>query len=434
MCVSRYRQSEAADHRALCERAQGAITTKAHLQQPPPTPARRDCPAHVVQAREVNRGGEAKPAGAASRAPEDEGRQVEPQDQSEKGSGDRSLVNVMAVAVTLQQLAAAVASDGSHTLQRALAQRGTMAEVLRAAVMYHEHDAVQASTAACLATLADAAGEAGAMSGVAQAIQDAAADAQTMVVIVQLLATAIATDDSHALRDALAAAEGKPAKEQAVSSRYVVGQKVERRDKGKEWSTGLVTSVDPLKVTVYGEEKPDAKGYRWDEVRPIQSRDALAVPESRGAPAKDASARRLTANPFEVLACDKELAAAGVGATVFAAMQRHAGEPRVQRHALRLLVGLATAGKPAALSLARQGAVSATIGALAAHGAGNEAVQLSAAACMAALAPVSGEEGAMAGVVEAVETVLVNADAAAMVLQQLVRRVRWGGGGRAEFA
>lgn len=48
---------------------------------------------------------------------------------------------------------------------------------------------------------------------------------------------------------------------------FEVGQRVERRDDGKDWGTGYVTSVDPLKVTVA--DSPAADGYRWQHVRQI---------------------------------------------------------------------------------------------------------------------------------------------------------------------
>lgn len=47
---------------------------------------------------------------------------------------------------------------------------------------------------------------------------------------------------------------------------YHVGEIVERRDKGKEWRSGFVTSVNPLKVT-FSEENAQAEGYIWEEVR-----------------------------------------------------------------------------------------------------------------------------------------------------------------------
>ena len=41
-----------------------------------------------------------------------------------------------------------------------------------------------------------------------------------------------------------------------------------RRDAGKEWGTGFVTSIEPLEVIVDHYAK-DAKGYAWYEVRHI---------------------------------------------------------------------------------------------------------------------------------------------------------------------
>jgi len=46
-----------------------------------------------------------------------------------------------------------------------------------------------------------------------------------------------------------------------------VGEKVERRDNGGTWGTGFVTSMVPLKVSVF--DDPAAKGYTWDEVRKL---------------------------------------------------------------------------------------------------------------------------------------------------------------------
>jgi len=54
---------------------------------------------------------------------------------------------------------------------------------------------------------------------------------------------------------------------------YAIGEKVERRDAGKEWSKGYITCLDPLKVTV--QDDPNAKGYSWDEVRPLIQRRGL---------------------------------------------------------------------------------------------------------------------------------------------------------------
>jgi len=49
--------------------------------------------------------------------------------------------------------------------------------------------------------------------------------------------------------------------------KFVVGQKVHRRDSGKDWNTGYVTSLNPLLVTVA--EDASAKGYKWDEVKEL---------------------------------------------------------------------------------------------------------------------------------------------------------------------
>jgi len=47
---------------------------------------------------------------------------------------------------------------------------------------------------------------------------------------------------------------------------YTVGELVEKNDEGK-WSRGYVTSVNPLLVTLFEEEGPDARGFQFDEVR-----------------------------------------------------------------------------------------------------------------------------------------------------------------------
>ena len=54
---------------------------------------------------------------------------------------------------------------------------------------------------------------------------------------------------------------------------YYVGQVVQRRDKGRNWKTGFVTSLKPLMVTV-SDLNPKAPAFTWDEVRPIP--EALA--------------------------------------------------------------------------------------------------------------------------------------------------------------
>jgi len=55
-------------------------------------------------------------------------------------------------------------------------------------------------------------------------------------------------------------------KAKALYEPYHLGEVVERRDKGNEWCTGYVTSVNPLKVTS-SDEHPQAQGYTWEEVR-----------------------------------------------------------------------------------------------------------------------------------------------------------------------
>jgi len=47
---------------------------------------------------------------------------------------------------------------------------------------------------------------------------------------------------------------------------FCVGEVVERRDKGKEWRMGYVTSVTPLKVS-FSDKGSCKDGMIWDEVR-----------------------------------------------------------------------------------------------------------------------------------------------------------------------
>lgn len=48
---------------------------------------------------------------------------------------------------------------------------------------------------------------------------------------------------------------------------YTLGQRVQRRDKERDWAFGYVTSLDPLEVTA--KEDTSANGYQWDEVRHV---------------------------------------------------------------------------------------------------------------------------------------------------------------------
>jgi len=48
---------------------------------------------------------------------------------------------------------------------------------------------------------------------------------------------------------------------------YFVGKIVQRRDSERDWGTGRVTSLKPFMVTAL--DGPEARGYEWDEVRPI---------------------------------------------------------------------------------------------------------------------------------------------------------------------
>lgn len=55
---------------------------------------------------------------------------------------------------------------------------------------------------------------------------------------------------------------------------FLLGQKVQRRDRGEEWALGYVVSLSPLKVTTLFH--PSAPGVTWDEVRgaPVQNTTA----------------------------------------------------------------------------------------------------------------------------------------------------------------
>lgn len=54
---------------------------------------------------------------------------------------------------------------------------------------------------------------------------------------------------------------------------FKVGERVRRRDKGKEWGFGYIISLDPLKVTVK-DDPNDRIGFRFAMVEPIQPEPA----------------------------------------------------------------------------------------------------------------------------------------------------------------
>ena len=64
-----------------------------------------------------------------------------------------------------------------------------------------------------------------------------------------------------------------------LSSGLFVGLKVERRDRGKEWGVGFVTSVSPLKVS-FGSD--GSEGYSWDEVRAVGGGPLPSLPSHAG--------------------------------------------------------------------------------------------------------------------------------------------------------
>lgn len=53
----------------------------------------------------------------------------------------------------------------------------------------------------------------------------------------------------------------------AQAKDFVVGQRVQRRDRNGTWATGYVKQLLPLEVS-WG-DNPAGSGYRWDEVRPL---------------------------------------------------------------------------------------------------------------------------------------------------------------------
>eukprot|EP01043_Picozoa_sp_COSAG02_P114041 COSAG02_NODE_50322_length_321_cov_0.702703_1_plen_87_part_01 len=55
------------------------------------------------------------------------------------------------------------------------------------------------------------------------------------------------------------------------ASELSVGLIVERRDPGRPWGQGYVTSVEPLKVTATLGDGPSAEGYSWGEVRLVSA-------------------------------------------------------------------------------------------------------------------------------------------------------------------
>ena len=57
---------------------------------------------------------------------------------------------------------------------------------------------------------------------------------------------------------------------------FKVGDKVKRRDKGKDWGVGFVTQLEPLKVTL-SDTDPTGKGREWDEVLPLSKGLGLSL-------------------------------------------------------------------------------------------------------------------------------------------------------------
>ena len=66
------------------------------------------------------------------------------------------------------------------------------------------------------------------------------------------------------------------------TSELSVGMIVERREVGKAWQKGYVTSVQPLKVTYNLDDGPAAAGYKFQEVRLVQPPATAATRATRG--------------------------------------------------------------------------------------------------------------------------------------------------------
>ena len=59
---------------------------------------------------------------------------------------------------------------------------------------------------------------------------------------------------------------------------FKVGERVMRRDTGKEWRPGYVTQVDPLEVTRF--DDPKAEGFSWDEVKKMDDTEEVRRKEN----------------------------------------------------------------------------------------------------------------------------------------------------------
>eukprot|EP01046_Picozoa_sp_COSAG06_P028086 COSAG06_NODE_2510_length_6740_cov_25.711683_2_plen_403_part_00 len=71
------------------------------------------------------------------------------------------------------------------------------------------------------------------------------------------------------------AGEGGDSAAETERQRFVVGERVEKRDIGKEWSPGYVTQLDPLRVTASYTDSA-ANGCPYDEVRKLSSEPVTA--------------------------------------------------------------------------------------------------------------------------------------------------------------
>ena len=60
---------------------------------------------------------------------------------------------------------------------------------------------------------------------------------------------------------------------------FTVGERVMRRDKGKECRPSYVTQVDPLRVTLMSDD-PKATGVHWDEVMKMDGTEEVRRKEN----------------------------------------------------------------------------------------------------------------------------------------------------------
>jgi len=61
--------------------------------------------------------------------------------------------------------------------------------------------------------------------------------------------------------------EQEDSEDEQETGTFTIGERVQRRDNGKEWGFGYVTLLKPLEVTA--KDDPEANGYQWDQIRHI---------------------------------------------------------------------------------------------------------------------------------------------------------------------